>query len=997
VTELPSGITTFLFTDIEGSTRLWESRPEAMSIALVRHDALLHEQIADNGGTVFKTAGDAFCAVFPHPGAAISAAVAAQRALAATAPALPVSLRVRMAIHAGHAECRDDDYFGASLNRVARLLATAHGGQILVSRAAGELARGKLVPEIDLRDLGRYALKDLQEPERIYQVVIPGLPADFPPLRSPERLLQSIPRPAAPLIGRETEVLAARTAFGIAAEDGRVTSRLPHESARLLTLTGPGGAGKTRLALHLAHELGLAFDDGALFVPLAALRDPALVPATIMTALDPGDTGGESPREVIVAQLRDRNLLLVLDNFEQVMGAAELVADLLRRCPRLSLLVTSRERLNLLGEHELVVPPLPLPERRTPRPLDRSALAVAPDDVDAIAQSPAVRLFVERARGVNPGFDLSPENAAPVAEMCARLDGLPLAIELAAARVRLLTPRALLDRFDRRLDLLSRGQRDLPARQQTMRDTIAWSYELLEPAEQQLFRALSVFVDGATIDAALAVAPAPDAPAGALADLDLLEALADKSLLRMENDGDARISMLETIRDFALEQLDSAPEAAATHARHAGYFLALAEETEPLLEGRDQAALLARLDREKANLRAAIAWLREQCRAADALRLSASLWRYWWLRGDIGEGFTTLETLLREPAAASRDVRAKALNGAGVLAESQGAWQEATRLHNESLAISREIGDLRGVAWSLNNLGVVEINQGNYDEARALLEESLTVAESAGDIAFTATALTDLGQIAHLQGDFARATGLLNRSLHLFRQLGDESHMARALNNLGTAAHEQGELELARELLSESLSLHRGVGDRQGMASTLNNLAEVFARLGQADAAQRLYLESHALALEGANRLYAAIARENRAVLKRQLNGRALARTRYQDALCLYRDVADPQGILSSLTGLAAIAADEGIPEKAALLLGAIAGICARDDHLPPVDFAETEGALRSRLDGSAYERAWEQGSELTEDDAIAIAIRRETASLGGDAPAITMRGQYRR
>ncbi|MCC7023966.1 MAG: tetratricopeptide repeat protein [Thermomicrobiales bacterium] len=991
MTEIPSGITTFLFTDIEGSTRLWESQPEAMSAALAHHDTLLHGQIAANGGHVFKTAGDAFCAVFPHPAAAIAAATAAQRALAAAASGLPAPLRVRMAIHAGHAECRDDDFFGPSLNRVARLLATAHGGQVLVSRIAHELARGKVAPEIGLRDLGRYALKDLQEQERIFQVVIPGLPADFPPLRTPERLLQGVPSPATPLIGREAEVRAAREAFGLAPIDEPAAPRSQEAPARLLTLTGPGGAGKTRLALHLAHELGLQFDDGALFVPLAALRDPAHVPAAIVSALDPGDTSGDAPHEVIVAQLRDRRLLLVLDNFEQVMGAAELVADLVRRCPRLSLLVTSRERLNLLGERELPVPPLPLPH-----PAERSSLATAPVEIDAIEQSPAVRLFVERARAVKPGFALTAENAGAVAEICARLDGLPLAIELAAARARLLTPQALLERFDRRLDLLSRGQRDLPARQQTMRDTIAWSYELLDPAEQGLFRALAVFVDGATIDTALAVAASPDSPDGALENLELIEALADKSLLRIDDGDDPRIAMLETIRDFAGEQLAAGPEAAAIHARHADAFLALAEETEPLLEGRDQARLLARLDREQANLRAAIAWLRGQGRATDALRLSAALWRYWWLRGDMGEGLATLDGLLRASPAASLDVRAKALNGAGVLAESQGDWQEAARLHKESLAISRQIGDLRGVAWSLNNLGVVAINQGRFDEAKALLGESLAVAEQAGDAAFTATALTDLGQIAHLQGNFARATALLDRSLQLFRELGDESHMARALNNLGTAAHEQGDLERARELLTESLRLHRGVGDRQGMASTLNNLAEVFARLEQADTAERLYLESHTLALECANRLYAAIAMENLAALTQRRSDPALARARYQDALCLYRDVADPQGILASLTGIAAIASDEGNGEAAALLLGGVAGICARDGHAPP-GFAEAESALRTRFAPAIYEPAWAQGQAMAEEELVAVAVRRGTPPLGDNSGPLTMPARYPR
>jgi predicted ATPase/class 3 adenylate cyclase len=960
VAEFQSGIVTFLFTDIEGSTRLWEADPDAMSAALRRHDVILRGAIEEAGGSVFKTVGDAFCAVFPAPVAAITAAVAAQRALIADTPGMTVGLKVRIAIHAGHAEPRGGDYFGPPLNRIARLLATAHGEQIVVSRAARELTGDQLPPEMTLRDLGEHTLKDLQQAERVYQVVAPGLRADFPPLRTASHFLRNIPHATTPLIGRQAEVAVARAAIvpePSATEPG----------ARLLTLTGPGGTGKTRLALHLATTLGVGFDDGAAFVPLADIGDPTLAPSAIAAALELGDLSGESPRAILLEQLRDRHLLLVLDNLEQVLGVAPFVAELLTQCRRLRVLATSREPLHLRGERELPLPPLALPPRRG---------AVAnPAALDQIEQSDAVRLFVERAQAVKPNFTLAEENAAEIGEICHRLDGLPLAIELAAARVKFLPPRAMLERFDRRLDLLSRGPRDLPDRQRTMRDTVAWSFDLLDPEEQRLFSAVSVFAGGATLAACAAVCADCDGD-DALPDLDRLESLSDKSLIRLTPDDDEpRVTLLQTIRDYGLERLAERDDSHAIGERHARYFLALAEELEPLLAGRDQARWLDALERERANLRAAVAWLRDDARTEEALRLAGALWRFWWLRGDVGEGRQQLEALLCEGGEVAPQVRAKALNGAGVLAESHGDWAAAITLHEESLDISRQLGDRRGVAWSLNNLGVVAINQGDFARARELLEENLAVAEQADEPASVATALLDLGQIAHFGGDHDRAAALFTRSLTLARRLGDDSQIARALNNLGTVALEQGGYERARSLLSESLDLLRRVGDRQGIASTLNNLAEVASSLGDPQTAMGLYLEGHMLALEGGNTLYAAIAMGNLAALTLERGDLSVAQTRFREALALFHIVGDHQGMIDCLSGLASVATRQGRHGEAAMLLGAVAAICAHDEQLMPPNLAEAAAALRAAMGDGSFEDAWQTGKSAPRDDLIELVI----------------------
>jgi tetratricopeptide (TPR) repeat protein len=621
------------------------------------------------------------------------------------------------------------------------------------------------------------------------------------------------------------------------------------------------------------------------------------------------------------------------------------------------------------------VPPLALPRSRRQTALATS-LTNEPisTNLDDIRAAEAVRLFVERARLVQPNFDVTAENADAIVEICQRLDGLPLAIELAAARARHLTPQALLARFDRRLDVLSRGQRDLPDRQRTMRDTIAWSYDLLDPAEQRVFTDLSIFVGGATLEACEDVVDAAGGDA-----LDVLESLADKSLIRFALDEDSRITMLETIRDFARERLDASDDQSRVARRHADYFLRLAEETEPLLEGREQTRSLDSLDREQGNLRAAITWWRDQGDLESALRMSGALWRFWWLRGDMDEGRSLLEGLLPLSASVSPPVRAKALNGAGLLAESQGDGDQASRFHEESLTIAQALGDLRGVAWSLNNLGVVAINSGDFGRAEALLQENLTVAEKIGDAASIALALMDLGQVAHHQANYDLAASYFTRSLEHFRKLGDESHVARSLNNLGDVAFRRGEFDKAHALLTESLTFHRRVGDRQGIAGTLNNLAGVATAQGELETAMGLYLESHSMAAEGGNRLHAAIALENIAAITQYRNDARLAWERYREALLIFHSVGDYQGIVGCLIGLATAAIALDRIDEATRMLAAACGLAEaqlQDPCLLP-GFEAARTSLSDALSEAEFEAAWQAGVTSSVDELIASLDRR--------------------
>src|SRR5215218_4985898 len=527
---------TFLFTDVEGSTFLWERNLKAMSEALVRHDEILRTAIEAYEGHVFKTVGDAFYAAFPRAPKALSAALDAQRALHHAEWEETGPLRVRMALHTGAAEERDGDYFGPSLNRVARLLSAGHGGQVLLSLATHELVRDELPEETGLRDLGERRLKDLSRPERVFQITSSSLPSEFPPLRTLDSRRNNLPTQPTPLVGREREV-------------AQVCERLRSPAVRLLTLTGPGGTGKTRLGLQAAAELIDEFEGGTFFVPLAPITNPALVAPTIARVLGLTETGDQTLEELLRDYLRDRQTLLLVDNFEQVLGAAPLVTELLSAAPNLKVLTTSRILLRLYGEYEFAVPPLEVPD-----PGRRQSL-------EQVTQYEAVRLFIERARAAKADFAVTSDNAPEVAEICVRLDGLPLAIELAAARIKLLSPRAILDRLGDRLKLLTGGARNLPERQRTLRGAIEWSYDLLDAAERTLFTRAAVFSGGFTLEAMETVCDA-----GEELPLDIFEgasSLLDKSLLRQEEgtEDEPRFVMLETIHEYARERLEQSGEA----------------------------------------------------------------------------------------------------------------------------------------------------------------------------------------------------------------------------------------------------------------------------------------------------------------------------------------------------------------------------------------------------------------------------------------------------
>lgn len=816
------GTVTFLFTDIEGSTRRWEANPDSMARAVARHDALLRGAIESHGGHVFKTVGDAFCAAFPTPYAALDAAIAIQQVIHREDWGDAGPLFVRVALHVGAVEQRDQDYFGPPLNRIARILSAAHGGQTLLSLAARELVADNLPPGASLVDLGHHRLKDLQRPEQVYQLNIEGLPAEFPPIRALDTRPNNLPTQPTPLVGREVQVSEAIDLFSIS-------------HIRLLTFVGPGGVGKTRLALEVAANLTDRFEDGVYFVNLAPISSAELVAPVIAGTLSVPEVSAESAAESLKDFLKNRQILLVLDNLEHLTSCAPLIADLLSVAPGLSVIATSREALRLRGEHEYPVPPLGLPDpKRQPTP-------------DTLLSSEAARLFVQRAQAVKPGFAVSKSNAPALAEILYRLDGLPLAIELAAVRVKLFSVPEMLQRLQGRFKLLSGGLSDLPARQQNLYNTIEWSYELLDEREQKLFRRLSVFAGGCALPAAEAVC---DVNGDLSIDLvDGMSSLVDKSLLRREETrtGTSRFMILETVREFGSGKLAESGEASDLRHRHAGYYGALLEEAVQGMAQGEQVEWLEQLDAEHDNFRYILGWSLAESEIEQAARLASRLWRYWYGRGYLKEGRQWLESVLSRATALEPDLRAAVLRGAGILTADLGDYQGAKRRFEEAVAIYRQLQDRQGIADCLNALGYVATDLGNSDEAEAYLHEALALYEEVRDEHGMGVALHNLGMLAADLGRDAEAEELYRRSLALSRRLDDREGIAWALGNLGLLSLKNGRFGEAEPLYRESLEICTDLHNNMGIALCLEGIAGVFGMAGRPYQAARLFGAAHSL------------------------------------------------------------------------------------------------------------------------------------------------------
>jgi predicted ATPase/class 3 adenylate cyclase len=909
-----AGTATFLFTDIERSTEMWERHRSAMPRALERHDHVLRDVIAACDGEVFKEVGDAFHAVFADASSAVRAAIAIQQSLRAEAWETPEPIRVRVAVHAGDAERRGGDFFGPTLNRTARILAAGHGGQILLSQAVERLVEDRFPEGSALRDLGERRLKDLDRPERLFQLVADGLETDFPPLLTLDARPHNLPAQATPLVGREAELKAVR-------------DLVLRQDTRLVTLTGPGGIGKTRIALQVAADVIDVFRDGVFFVNLTTVREPERLPAAILQAVDVTPDSGEAADVALRKWLARREILLLLDNFEQIVDAASRVADLLREAPRLNLLITSQAALKIRGEHGFPVGPLAVP--------DESVV-----EASSLTANEAVAMFVDRAQSIQPDFALDDGNAAVVAAIVRELDGLPLAIELAASRIQLFAPQALLRRLEQSFDILTSRARDLPERHRTLRNAIAWSYELLDDDEKALFRRQAVFDGGFTLESAEAICSPPEDPVDVL---EGLSSLIDKSLLRQRPTalGEPRFERLRTVLAFAVECLEASGEADRWRRRHAEHFAELADRMDEALSAqRDAKDRLDRIALEIDNLRAALKWAISKDEADLAVRLCASLPALWFRTGTLEEGKGWLTRVLALRDRLSEPSRARALNLLGRLRQIEGDNSpEVATAFEESLSVYRRLGDRRGIARALMNLGNLKRRGRDLDAAEAMFHEALGIYRDLGEAFGQGGALLNLGDLYNARGDRTKAREYFEQARDIARRGGARITYAFSLQYLGTMAVVDGDLDCAEDLYQESRREFADLGARPGLAWS------------------QYYL----------------------AIVARERGDRERARMLFREALRGVGELGFMPGVALALIGIAGVESSEGHQRRAAVLLGAAREIHRRASlSTSPVEeksIAEIEDAIHEALDDADVEQAMSEGREMNAAQAIALAL----------------------
>ena len=811
---------TFLFTDIERSSELWETHPQAMGRALAQHDSLMQTAFRSHNGEVFKTVGDAFCVAFTYPQDAVASAVAVQHALDAAAWEETGPLRVRIAIHSGAAELRDGDYFGPTLNRVARVLSVGHGGQTLLTHTVADSVRGSLPDHVSLRDLGERRLRDLRQPERIFQLLSDDLPDNFPPLRSLELLPNNLPAQVTSFVGRDREMAEVKRLI---------------EASRLLTLTGPGGTGKTRLSLQAAAEVLDRFPHGVWLVELSTLSQEDEIPDAIINAVGIRGVAEKLALTTLLEALRTRQLLLVLDNCEHLVAAvARIVTTLLRGCPQLRVIASSREVLNVEGETLWALAPLSLPEVGRGAPLP---------PMDELERLEAVQLFVERATAVRPDFRLTMENAAQVAQICWRLDGLPLAIELAAARVKLLTLAQILERLDHRFRLLTGGSRAALPRQQTLGALIDWSYYLLSEPEQTLLRRLSVFVVGRTLEAAEAVCGVDGLDPMDI--FDQLNSLADKSLLTVESGpgGETRFTMLESIWDYADDKLVEKGEAAKFRRRHLDYFVTFAETAEPHLTGPEQQAWLEKVAADHYNLNRAVQTSLESPETVElGLRIMGALCRYLEVRSYLTEGYALFQELFEKAGdSAAPTVCGKAHFGAGRLSWAQDRDEAARQHFLAAHDLYAAAGQKQEAALALAFLGNTERNDGRNAQAHEYFTAAFKAAEELGSTRVRLAALNGLGTLLSFEGDFAKSKEMKEECLAGFKAMGDDWPQAAVYGSLSRLYFNQRDFAKAFSYIKKALHIVRRLGNNWAVPYIIEGIGNICAEEGDAVKAVRLY------------------------------------------------------------------------------------------------------------------------------------------------------------
>ncbi|WP_394793812.1 tetratricopeptide repeat protein [Armatimonas sp.] len=950
MSELPVGTITFLFTDIEGSTRLWEEHPETMRLALARHDALLREVIARHNGHVFKTIGDAFCVAFYTAPEALNATLDAQRTLITESWPAQTPLKVRMALHTGEAESRDGDYFGQPLNRVTRLLSASHGGQVLLSHATQALLGDNLPDSVSLRNLGLHQLKDLTSPEQVYQLRHPTLPDNFPPIKSLSTHPNNLPQQLTRFIGREKELAEIKEHL---------------TTTRLLCLTGSGGSGKTRLSLQLAADTLELYPEGVWLIELASLTDPERVTQTVAGVLGIKEAGGKPILTTLTESVKDKYLLLLLDNCEHLLDASARLAEaVIGHCPHVQILATSRERLRIAGETTYRVPSLSLPDPKQVQTLE------------SISPFESVRLFIDRTLQAQPHFMVTNANAPALAAICFQLDGIPLAIELAAARTHSLSIEEINQRLDHRFRLLTGGSRTALPRQQTLRSLIDWSYNLLTGAEKALLRRLCVFAGGWTLSAAESVCT--DDLVADEEVLDLLTSLVDKSLVLAEQQqGQTRFRLLETIRQYARDCLLDSGEDDWTRGKHRDYFVALGEKTKLKLLGPEQGKWFNRLEDEHENLRVSLDWSL-QGRGTEAMRLGIVLFWFWVIRGYSTEAQEWYERILEMPAAQERTAqRAELLRSASEFARLRDTTLAQT-YQQQALTISRELKDRESIGWALYALGKLAPTE---TLACAYYEEALLLWKEVGNKRGVGLVMSKLAYLTLEEGNFTLAQVQFEEILTLSQELGDLIGIAEALSSLGQIAKFQGDSTLAQQRFEESLAQSREIGHNESISSKLTILGEL--AIEQEDySLARTHLEEN-LVIEQENKIPL---RARAALLQCDLGYLAYFEGDYSAAIAYWQDSLSLREELDMfwkfsyvIAGFGLLAGRNQATENAARLWGA--GEKLREGHSASSSLfpheklkQEVAQARAAFADDATFDAAWLEGRTLTLEQAIALA-----------------------
>jgi len=898
---IPTGTVTFLFTDIEGSTKLSQEFPETLQSALEKHFTIMRAAIESNNGFVFEIVGDAFCCAFQNADDAVKAAVDAQINLrkekclpagGGEQAGIDALMKVRIGIHSGKAEWSEtgNTYMGyITLARTARVMSASYGEQIIVSNNTYDLARDKFAAiqekNVSFRDLGERRLKDVIQPIRLYQLVSHGLREDFPPLKTLDARPNNLPIQLSSFIGREDVMKQVKNFLN---------------QTRLLTLIGSGGSGKTRLALQVGADVIDDFANGVFIIELAPVSDPSLIMQTLMNSLGVKEEPGRSLEESLTSYLKAKEMLIILDNCEHLINdCANLAERLLSNCPTLKIISTSREALNCSGEQTYKVPTLSLPN---------TYINNTPEN---LTQFESVRLFIERALSVNTNFQLNNNNAPALAEICRRLDGIPLAIELAAARIKVLTLEQILNRLGDRFRLLSRGTRTALPRQQTLRALIDWSYDLLSEDEKILWNRLSVFNGGWTLESAEEICSDDEINKSEI--LDLLSQLVEKSIIIYDEVMD-RYKILETIKQYGKEKLKNSNQSEIILSNYLNYFLEYSESTEFKLDGSRAQIWLENLEAEHDNLQFAIDWSTKSGFSESGARISGALGKYWHIRGHYSTGRGLLESVLDNATDISKSSLANVLNWAGILATHQGENEIAQKYCVKSLVLRRELGDESGIAKTLNSLGILQSAWSNYEQAKKFYEESLSISLKLADKNEIASSQSNLGKVQKVLGNFEQAQEHLDACYAIYLETGNKRGIADSLYSLGNLAYEQEKYDQAQKYFDESLVLRREMGNKRGIAESLNNLGSLASDMGNYEQALNYFEQSLALRLELGEKRAIASSLYNLGIINAETHYESyeVAKQYYEKSLSIKTELQDKRGIAETLNSSGILESNNG-------------------------------------------------------------------------------------